>query len=248
VRVTHAFDNQNLFRVTRRRKRAIGEHERGIRQEVRAHGPACFAGRRLSRNDLSAEGNERARETVCAEDVERLIRGIALGDAAQVEPHPGPGQTYRTMHSVDVDCLPIDEPRGAREFERIRVRSRATGVSPERTERADRRVERTARLAGKTMCTLHHGEKLVAYDKRFGAGKECKLRDLAVGPEVAEHTVELSDAMERLARRGRGHGFLLRVKQNADFRAHANRSILEPLERRPGRACQNESQPHHTNA
>src|SRR5688500_2062348 len=84
----------------------------------------------------------------------------------------------------------------------IRKAARDSRVTPERDERADGRIERAAGRPRNLDRAPEHGHQLGA--DANGVAGPVEGTQLAVGPVVAHHAVELGDARERVARGGFG--------------------------------------------
>ena len=100
--------------------------ERGDR-----HRPGRLPGRRIPGDDVAADRHQRRAGAVRAQDAQRLLGGVALGDAAGVDLDPGLGERDGAAPRIEPHLG--EAAGGASGGDAIRLRARRSGGGPAAT-------------------------------------------------------------------------------------------------------------------
>ena len=170
--------------------------ERGDR-----HRPRRLPGRRIAGGDVAADRHQRRADAVRAQDAQRLLGGVALGDAAGVDldARPRRASTVRRRGSSRTLAKP-PAARAAATRSRLGPGVQAAGPPPQVREAAGGDVEGAAGAPRQRVGRREHGEQIVADGHGDAGGRARQRRHLAVVAVVAEARVDRGDARERRLR------------------------------------------------
>ena len=133
-------------------------------------GPARLAGGGVGDGDVASSGDEGARQAVPRQDAEHFVGGVALGDAAEVEPHARFEEANGLRLLVDLHEFVADErPRGG-EFLRVGQLPRLARLAPELDDGADRDIESAAGFGADLAGTDEDREQFVGNSYRRATG------------------------------------------------------------------------------
>ena len=144
-------------------------------------------------DDVPAEVDHGRRHAFRGEHRDRLVGGVALGDGAEIDRHPGPAQEHGPIRGGDHDVAPPDQRERRGDLGR-RGDSRGVGAdAPELYERADGQVEPSAAERARSRAPRGSRTERVGGDgDRPGACRGVDLRHLAFGPVGAHAIVDLA--------------------------------------------------------
>src|SRR5688572_927625 len=145
-------------------------------------------------DEVAASLDERLGDATLTERGHRRLQDVSLGDAAEVEPHPG-RESDRAPHAVDGELPPAHE--GARRVQpgTGRKSPAVPRLAPERHEGPDGRVERAVAVARDSDGAGEHIEQLRTH-RHFVARAPLEAPQLALGTIIAHLVLELGDPIE----------------------------------------------------
>ena len=246
VRAADAVDGHPLLGVAGRRDR--GAHERdaegiaagpgrrslgGGGERGDRHRPGRLPGRRIPGGDVAANRDQRGAGAVRAQDAQRLLGGVALGDAAGVDLDPGLGERDGAAPRIEPHLGEAAGGAGGRDAIRLGPGVQAAGPPPQVREAAGGDVEGAAGAPRQRIRGREHGEQILADRHGDAGGGARQRRHLAVVAVVAEAGVDRGDARERRLRRRLAGRRRVGVEHDADERAHVGRARLDAERRRP---------------
>ena len=103
--------------------------------------PTLLAGRGIAYGDVAAGGDQSPTDSPALENLQPLISGETLGDAAQIQAHVWCQQSYRARLRIQVEFGIADRSRRGSNFLRGRKDSFLAGKSPQTDIRPHCHVE-----------------------------------------------------------------------------------------------------------
>src|SRR5439155_628115 len=173
MRIAFAADLQMLKEIARRaqarvgnqykpRRRRIGHVERG-----NFDSPTLFPGRWIAGGHVSAARYQCPRNAAGAQNLERLIQGVALRDGPQIESHVRHAQLGRVTLRIEPELSVADQFLCPGQFGRVRESVFSTRFPPEAHDRSDGYVERAFGLFRQLLRTFKDKPELVAESDRL---------------------------------------------------------------------------------
>jgi hypothetical protein len=235
VRPADAADGHPLLGVAGRGDGGMGEldperigRRAGRRQPRNRDAPPGLSRRRIARDEIAAETDQRGRDAERSEHEHRFVGGVALGDAARIDGDGRGVDRHFAARGIEADAG--EAAGGAR-------RGDATGLgpdvgvarpTPQVRQAAGGDVEGAAGAPRQGVRGGEHDEQVGAHRHRNAGGRARQRRHLAVVAIVAEAGVDCRDAREGGSRGGLAGPSRLGVEDDADERAHVGRARLDP--------------------
>jgi hypothetical protein len=163
------------------------------------------------------------------EDPQRLVGGIPLGDAPQVQLHARLLEPDGPRLLVEDDLVVADQLAGPGQLLRLGKPLRPPGQPPQVHDRPDRHVEGPFRAPGHLLGATQDEEKFLTDGDRVAAGFLAQAHQFAGGTVVAHDTIEGGDALEAGFGRPPGRRFVRGIDDDLEPRAH-----VRFRERKPG--------------
>jgi hypothetical protein len=155
VRISDASDFHPLLAVTGSRHRRVSEENR-TRRDITpkvgdCYSPAVKAWRRIHRNDIAADRNERARDAVSPQHCDDFVGSEALGYSTQIELHSWLAQGDRPLAWVQNQFVATGQSSRGLQSRRIRELAQTPCTTPETCYRTDGDVEGAAASGRNTL-------------------------------------------------------------------------------------------------
>src|SRR5579863_6089505 len=147
--------------------------------------PAGLAGRRAAHGDITGGRDERARNPEPLEYRERLIGGVALGNATQIEQHAGLEKLRGTLARIEPQQLVSYKFTRPLEAHGIRQFVLPTRPAPQPHLGTDGHVERPVRTPREPLTYFEHAIEVAAHLDRRPARTRRELHELARGLIIA---------------------------------------------------------------
>ena len=184
--------------------------------------PARLPGRRITHDDVAACFHHRRADATRAQDIERFLQDVALGDAAQVEPHAVCPEPYQPAQRVHFQQRRARARSSARELIRVGQPAGTPRLAPELHEGTNGDVERAAAVPRDFLGTGQDCEQLRAHGLPV-AGVIGKHAHLAARAVIAHFFIQLRDPRECRARSVTRNVFRRGMQHHSDRHTHVNR-------------------------
>ncbi len=194
MRVAPPLDLGEAVRIPRGGRGAAGEPQIEARNSVakrrHRHAPAARPRGRVAEGKVPAQIDERARNPELLQGPERLLRGVSLGDGAQIEAHARPFEARRAAVRIQRE-QPVAAPRAGRgQFRGRRRLPHAPGAAPELDAGADGDIEGAFRRGRELLGAREHAPEIVAQGDEAAAPRGAQAAELAGGIVIAHNPLD----------------------------------------------------------